>query len=249
MEKRTRRKYSPEFKREAVALANNPGQKIAGIAKDLGIRENLLRRWKYEIEQHGQLAFGGQGVARDEELMRLRRELAQVKKERNFFKKRGGGLRQGRKMKCQCIAADRDNVPVARMCRLLGVNTSGFYAWACRPASERSLLNDRLKKKIVEIHAESDGAYGSPNVRDELFNLRFLAGKHRVARLMRELGLKGSPKKRYRVTTDSGHGFRTAPNTLDRQFTANGPNQRWASDITYISTGEGWLYLADVMDL
>jgi putative transposase len=152
-------------------------------------------------------------------------------------------------MKYQCIAADRDNFPVAMMCRLLGIKTSGFYAWARRPASERSLLNDRLKKKIVEIHAESDGVYGSPKVRDELFNLGFLAGRHRVARLMQELGLKGCPKKRYRVTTDSGHGFRTAPNTLDRQFTADGPNQRWASDITYIRTGEGWLYLAVVMDL
>jgi len=86
MEKRTRRKYSPEFKREAVQLANNPGQSVAGVARDLGIKENLLRRWKHELEQHGQLAFGGQGVARDEELMRLRRELAQVKRERDFLR-------------------------------------------------------------------------------------------------------------------------------------------------------------------
>lgn len=86
MEKRTRRKYSAEFKREAVELAMNAGQTIAGVARDLGVRENLLRRWKQEIEQHGQLAFGGQGVARDEELMRLRRELAQVKKERDFLR-------------------------------------------------------------------------------------------------------------------------------------------------------------------
>jgi transposase len=86
MEKRARRKYSPEFKREAVQLANNPGQSVAGVARDLGIKENLLRRWKHELEQHGQLAFGGQGVARDEELMRLRRELAQVKKERDFLR-------------------------------------------------------------------------------------------------------------------------------------------------------------------
>ncbi len=86
MEKKVRRKYAPEFKREAVELACHPGQTVAGVARDLGIRENLLRRWKHEVEQHGQLAFGGQGVARDEELMRLRRELAQVKKERDFLK-------------------------------------------------------------------------------------------------------------------------------------------------------------------
>jgi transposase len=83
---KTRRQFSPEFKREAVELASQPGQTIAGVARDLGIRDNLLGRWKRELDHHGQKAFGGQGVARDEELMRLRRELAQVKKERDFLR-------------------------------------------------------------------------------------------------------------------------------------------------------------------
>ncbi len=152
-------------------------------------------------------------------------------------------------MKYQCVADSRNEFPVAMMCRLLRIKPSGFYAWVRRPPSRRSQENDRLRKKIAEIYAESDGVYGSPKVRDELLHLGFLAGKHRVARLMREMGLKGCPRKRYRVTTQSDHGFRTAPNSLDRQFTADGPNQRWASDITFIRTGEGWLYLAVVMDL
>jgi transposase InsO family protein len=109
--------------------------------------------------------------------------------------------------------------------------------------------DERLRKKITEIYAESDGVYGSRKVRDELLDLGFFAGRHRIARLMRELGLKGTPKKRYRVTTQSDHGFRIAPNHLDRQFTAEAPNQRWVADITYIRTQEGWLYLAAVMDL
>jgi len=152
-------------------------------------------------------------------------------------------------VKYQCVADCRYEFPVTLMYRLLRIKASGYYAWSRRPPSRRSQENGRLRKKIVEIHAESDGVYGSPKVRDELLNLGFDAGKHLVARLMRELGLKGCPKKRYRVTTQSDHGFRTAPNSLDRQFTADGPNQRWASDITYIRTGEGWLYLAVVMDL
>lgn len=82
----TRRKYSPEFKREAVELASQPGQTVAGVARDLGIRANILSRWRRESTEHGTKAFAGQGVARDEELMRLRRELAQVKKERDFLK-------------------------------------------------------------------------------------------------------------------------------------------------------------------
>ncbi len=86
MDKKTRRKFSPEFKREAVALADQSGQTITGVARDLGIAANLLGWWKRELREHKDQAFGGQGVARDEELMRLRRELAQVKKERDFLK-------------------------------------------------------------------------------------------------------------------------------------------------------------------
>jgi transposase len=86
METRKRRKFSPEFKREAVELASQPGQTVAGVARDLGIGTNLLGRWKRELAEHGRQAFGGNGVARDEELLRLRRELAQVKKERDFLK-------------------------------------------------------------------------------------------------------------------------------------------------------------------
>lgn len=86
MDAKQRRKFSPEFKHEAVELASHPGQTIAGVARDLSIGGGLLGRWKRELARHGRQAFGGQGVARDEELMRLRRELAQVKKERDFLK-------------------------------------------------------------------------------------------------------------------------------------------------------------------
>jgi len=135
------------------------------------------------------------------------------------------------------------------MCRLFQVKPSGFYAWRCRGLSARALEDERLKRRISAIHAESDGVYGSPKVRDELLDAGVPVGKHRVARLMRELGLEGCPKKRYKVTTDSDHGFAIAPNRLEQDFTATAPNQRWVADITYIRTGEGWLYLAVVLDL
>ena len=152
-------------------------------------------------------------------------------------------------MKYQCVADHRAEFPVSMTCRCLRIKPSGFYAWLRRPPSARTVENARLKKKIAEIHAESDGVYGSPKVRDELLDLGFAIGKHRVARLMRELGLQGCPKKRYKVTTQSDHGFRVAPNHLNREFTATQPNQRWVADITYIRTGEDWLYLAVVLDL
>ena len=139
--------------------------------------------------------------------------------------------------------------PLAMMCRLLGEKPSGFYAWLRRPISRRALKDRRLKERIAHIHSESDGVYGSPKVTDELQQSGVAVGKHRVARLMRELGLHGYPKKRYKVTTQSQHGFQIAAHHLDRQFTADAPNQRWAADITYLKTQEGWLYLAVVLDL
>jgi transposase InsO family protein len=147
------------------------------------------------------------------------------------------------------VVEHRHDLPVAMMCRLLEIKPTGFYAWLRRGESHRSKEDRRYKKKIVEIHAESDGVYGSRKVRDELLDLGFPAGRHLIARLMRELGLKGCPKRRYRVTTQSNHRFRIAPNRLDREFSAEAPNQRWVADITYIRTQEGWLYLAAVMDL
>ena len=152
-------------------------------------------------------------------------------------------------MKYQCIADHRHEYPVRMMCRLFDVKPSGFYAWQARPPSQRSLENKQLRDRIVEIHTDSDGTYGSPRVRDELLDEGYRVGKHRIARLMRELALQGCPQKRYRVTTQSDHGFAVAPNHLNREFVAAAPNKRWAADITYIRTGEGWLYLAVVLDL
>lgn len=152
-------------------------------------------------------------------------------------------------MKYRCVEDLRGEYPVAMMCRLLQIKPTGFYAWRRRGPSQTALENARLSKKIREVHAESDGVYGSPKVRDELINLGFPVGRHRVARLMRQMGLQGCPKKRYKTTTQSKHGFRVAPNQLKRDFKADRPNQRWVADITYIRTGEGWLYLAAVMDL
>jgi len=148
-----------------------------------------------------------------------------------------------------CIESQRRQFPVRMMCRLLRVKASGFYAWRRRGPSRRARDDERLKRRICAVHAESDGVYGSPKVRDELLDAGERVGRHRVARLMRELGLNGCPKKRYKVTTDSDHGFNVAPNRLARDFTATAPNQRWVADITYIRTAEGWLYLAVVLDL
>jgi putative transposase len=152
-------------------------------------------------------------------------------------------------VKYACIDAGRAEFPVRMMCRLLNVEPGGFYAWRRREPSRTTVENERLKVQIAQVHAESDGVYGSPKVRDELLDQGHHAGRHRIARLMRELGLYGVPKKRHKVTTDSQHGLLVADNLLAQDFTASAPNERWVADITYIRTREGWLYLAVVLDL
>ena len=152
-------------------------------------------------------------------------------------------------MRYQCIARRRTQYPVRMMCRLLSVSRSGYYAWRVRPESERTKTDRELTRVIRRYHGESDGVYGSPKIRDELRDDGYHCGRHKVARLMRKAGLKGCPKRRFKVTTTPDPSHPVADNVLQQDFTAEAPNERWASDITYISTQQGWLYLAVVMDL
>jgi putative transposase len=152
-------------------------------------------------------------------------------------------------MKFEFIEAEKASWPIAFMCARLGVSKSGFYAWRGRPPSARSLEDERLLEQIRAVHAESRGRYGSPRVHRELTAKGIQVNKHRVARLMRENGLRGRRRRRFRHTTDSNHAMPLAPNTLARDFTADAPNTVWVTDITYIWTREGWLYLAAILDL
>ena len=152
-------------------------------------------------------------------------------------------------MKYACIDRRRDRYPVRLMCRLLRVSASGYYAWRTRPESARRQSERTLIVEIRRIHQESKGVYGSPRVHAELLAQGIRVGRHRVARLMRLERLRGCPRKRFRATTDRNPDHAVAKNLLKQDFAADGPNRVWASDITYISTREGWLYLAVVMDL
>ena len=152
-------------------------------------------------------------------------------------------------MRYQFIKDNQELFPVRRMCKLLAVSPTGYYAWRKRPTSRLKMANDKLTEKIKEIHAEFEGKYGSPRIYQELQTRKFSCGENRVARLMRENGLQAKHKRPFRVTTKANPAHPVAPNRLDRTFTVEKPNQKWTSDITYIRTKEGWLYLAVVLDL
>jgi len=147
------------------------------------------------------------------------------------------------------IDAKRAEVSVETACSALDVSVSGFYDWKSRPASNRQ--NDDMVM-LAHIRAEfstSNETYGSPRMHAELKESGLAIGRHRVARLMSENGLKARQKTRFKKTTDSDHGGPVARNVLDQDFTADGPDQKWGVDMSYVWTAEGWLYLAIVLDL
>ena len=152
-------------------------------------------------------------------------------------------------MRFAWIHVEKATYAVRRLCRVLAVTPSGYYAWMHRLPSQRARDNDRLQVRIRAIHAASRGTYGSPRVHEQLTQEGCAVGRERVARLLRDMGLVGLPARRVRHTTDSTHGRPVAPNVLERHFEADHPNQRWTTDITFIWTWEGWLYLAVVLDL
>jgi putative transposase len=139
--------------------------------------------------------------------------------------------------------------PIETMCRVLGVTRSGFYAWKKRPKPARAKSDAQLAVKVAAAHQRSRRTYGSPRVHRELRAQGVHVGKKRVERLMRENGIQGRAKRRFMRTTNSKHGGPIAPNVLQRQFTVAEPNRVWVTDVTAIATGEGWLYLAPVLDL
>jgi transposase InsO family protein len=148
------------------------------------------------------------------------------------------------------IDAHRKEFGLAELCERLEVSVSGYRAWKGGGRPDRRRLTDPQMLTLIQaIHVELKGAYGSPRMVRELRDRGFSASKERVERLMRENGIRARHKRRYKATTDSRHGLPVAENVLARDFTPAAPNQVWTSDITYLWTDEGWLYLAIVLDL
>ena len=154
-------------------------------------------------------------------------------------------------MRFRVVEDCRSTWPVHELCRVLDLSTAGYYAWRSRPESKRASEERALLDDIRRAHEGSGGRYGSPRVHAALRAQGRQVGRGRIERLMRQHGVRGLVARPRQVqTTDSRHAFPVAPNLLDRQFNATTkPNQVWLADLTYIATGEGWLYVAAIMDL
>ena len=250
---RTRPPYPEEFRREAIRLALLGDKPQRQLAKDLGISDVTLRNWlKQERAERGERP-GGLSQDEREELRRLRDENAQAADGAGDPRKGGRLLREGERRAIgevfSFIAAEKTNYPVAVMCRVFGVNRTGFHNWERRAPSDRALQNAWLTERIKQIHDASRGVYGAPRIHAELrmeHNIR--VGRKRVARLMKAAGISGvRPRKRWK-TTIRVPGVEPATDLVERQFRPTSPNVVWVADITFLRTGEGWLYLAAVQD-
>ena len=152
-------------------------------------------------------------------------------------------------MKYEFILRYRSQFRVGKMCRVLRVSRSGYYDWIDRPESKRTRENRDLLKEIKEVYQASNKVYGSPRITEELSDRGFNASRNRVARLMASNDIRSKTKRKFKVTTNSDHKLPVSPNLLGQNFYVSTPECVVVSDITYIRTGEGWLYLTMIMDL
>jgi putative transposase len=152
-------------------------------------------------------------------------------------------------VKFAAIQASLGEFPTTLMCRSLNVSRAGFYAWQRRGPSQRELHDEAMLVDIEASFAANRKRYGSPRIHEDLKEIGWRTSRKRVARLMRQNGLRARKKSRFCKTTDSNHELAVAPNVLDRRFDSDARDRAWVTDITYIPTGEGWLYLSVILDL
>ena len=152
-------------------------------------------------------------------------------------------------MKYWFMDQHRSSHGVQKMCRVIGASRSGYYRWKSQPQSQRQKENDKILMEIRESHKNSNRAYGSPRITEDLQAQGTKCSKNRVARLMKVHGIVAKAVKKFKATTDSKHNLPVAENLLKQNFAASKPNTVWVSDITYVWTSEGWLYLAMILDL
>lgn len=152
-------------------------------------------------------------------------------------------------MKYKFIQNNESVFPIEKMCTVLKLSSSGYYKWKNRPCSKKLLLKEKTKKQITSIYFSSKQRYGSPRITFELNSLGYKISRITVAKYMKELGLRSKLSRKFKVTTNSKHNYLVVENVLDRNFIAEKPAQVWVSDITYIQTKEGFLYLTTMIDL
>ncbi|MDK6734351.1 IS3 family transposase [Escherichia coli] len=244
-----KRNFSAEFKRESAQLVVDQKYTVADAAKAMDVGLSTMTRWVKQLrdERQGKTPKASPITPEQIEIRKLRKKLQRIEMENEILKK-GSVLRKAVRLRYAFI---RDNTccwPVRLLCRVLDVHPSGFYAWLQQPHSQRHQADLRLTGQIKQFWLESGCVYGYRKIHLDLRDSGQQCGVNRVWRLMKRVGIKAqvgyrSPRAR------KGEASIMSPNRLQRQFNPDAPDERWVTDITYIRTHEGWLYLAVVVDL
>ncbi|MEG9604413.1 IS3 family transposase [Serratia nematodiphila] len=241
-------RFTPEFKEEAVRQITERGYSVAEVSDRLGVSAHSLYKWLRAIKPDTSEQHARDLLEAKSEILKLRAQLKRTEEERDILKKGRAVLCKGARLKYRFINEHRTVWGVMTMCRVLHVARAGFYAWLHNPVSARDNDNQRLLTLIRDSYSLSGGVYGYRRVHGDLNEIGETCGKNRVGRIMQLNRIKAvrGYKAPRRI---AGRPSVVAPNRVQRQFTVVRANQVWVTDITYIRTWQGWLYLAVVIDL
>ncbi|ELX3458981.1 IS3 family transposase [Salmonella enterica] len=241
-------RFTPEFKEEAVRQITERGYSVAEVSDRLGVSAHSLYKWLRAIKPDNSEQHARDLLEAKSEILKLRAQLKRTEEERDILKKGRAVLCKGARLKYRFINEHRTAWGVMTMCRVLCVARAGFYAWLHNPVSARDKDNQRLLTLIRDSYSLSGGVYGYRRVHGDLNEIGETCGKNRVGRIMQLNRIKAvrGYKAPRRI---AGRPSVVAPNRVQRQFTVVRANQVWVTDITYIRTWQGWLYLTVVIDL
>ncbi|EAZ7904872.1 IS3 family transposase [Salmonella enterica] len=245
--KKPRKQHTPEFRQEALKLAERIG--VAAAARELNLYESQLYNWR--SKQQNQLSSSEREQDMSAEIARLKRQLAERDEELAILQKGRDILREAPEMKYVFIEKHQAEFNIKAMCRVFQVARSGWYVWHQR----RHQINRRQRFRLVcdnvvrEAFSDAKQRYGAPRLTDELRAQGYQFNVKTVAASLRRQGLRAKASRRFSPVSYREHGLPVSENLLKQDFYASGPNQKWSGDITYLRTDEGWLYLAVVIDL
>ncbi|EPZ3190974.1 IS3 family transposase [Escherichia coli] len=245
--KKPRKQHSPEFRSEALKLAERIG--VSAAARELSLYESQLYAWRSKLQQ--QMTSSERESELAAENARLKRQLAEQAEELAILPKGRGMLREAPEMKYVFIEKHQAEFSIKAMCRVLRVARSGWYTWCQRRTriSPRQQFRQHCDSVVLAAFTRSKQRYGAPRLTDELRVQGYHFNVKTVAASLRRQGLRAKASRKFSPVSYRAHGLPVSENLLEQDFYASGPNQKRAGDITYLRTDEGWLYLAVVIDL
>ncbi|MFT3523341.1 IS3 family transposase [Klebsiella pneumoniae] len=241
-------RFTPEFKEEAVRQITERGYSISEVSERLGVSAHSLYKWLRAVKPDNNGQQAQDLLDARTEILRLKAQLKRTEEERDILKKGSAVLCKGARLKYRFINDHREIWSIVTMCRVLKVARAGFYVWLHNPVSAGEKDNQRLLALIRDSYTLSGGVYGYRRIHGDLREIGEVCSRNRVAKIMRKNRIQAIHG--YKVPRGTrGRPSLIAPNRVQREFTVVKPNQVWVTDITYLRTWQGWLYLAVGIDL